>query len=59
VERQNLVAARLEMFARVDPEGAEIIQNELRELHQRSMRQAATITNLQKRLMREAPRVRA
>lgn len=56
-ERQDQVAHRLEMFERIDPEGAALIRDELRELHQRSMNQAATISNLQKRLMREAPRV--
>jgi DNA-directed RNA polymerase subunit F len=56
-ERQNQVAHRLEMFERIDPEGAALIRDELRELHQRSMTQAATISNLQKRLVREAPRV--
>ena len=53
-ERQNRVAHRLEMFERIDPEGAQLIRDELRELHQRSMNQAATIWNLQRRLMRAA-----
>ncbi len=45
-ERQELVAARLEMIERIDPDGAKIIREELKTWHDRSMEQARTIYQL-------------
>ena len=41
------VAARLEMYASVDPEGASLIRGEIESWRQRSMNQAETIGKLQ------------
>lgn len=45
-ERQESVAARLEMMERIDPEGARLIREELKAWQERSMNQAQTIAQL-------------
>lgn len=49
-ERQEQVATRLEMFERIDPEGARLIREELSIWHRRSMEQAQTILNMTKEM---------
>ena len=44
--RQELVAHRLEMFERIDPEGAALIREELSFWRERAMNQAETITKM-------------